>query len=158
MAAHIGRTIKKNEHVHHVNGDKADNRLQNLMLLSPKEHYALHARTRYIDMRKISKKVLQQLEDEPQICARRNDSPCGGRITYEHSIIYAGRQLDETWAIIKLCECHHGVNTYQDGGDFNKERNIQIALNRATDDELRAISKSTDYLALRDRLNNKYGD
>lgn len=108
-------------------------------------------------MRKIPEPIKRELEAEPNLCARRHDSPCGGRITWEHAIIFAGKQLNEVWAIIKLCERHHGVNGYQDRGELNKERNIQIALNRATDDELRAISKSTDYIALRDRLNKKYG-
>lgn len=107
-------------------------------------------------MRRIPDSVKHQLEAEPNVCARRTDSPCGGRITWEHAIIYAGKQLNEVWAIIKLCEKHHGVNSYQDRGELDKERNVHIALNRATENELRAISKSVDYLALRDRLNKKY--
>ena len=107
-------------------------------------------------MRKIPDKIKRQLELEPDVCARQGDSPCGGRITWEHAIIFAGRQLNEQWAIIKLCERHHAVNTYQDCGELNKERNIHIALNRATDEELKAVSKSTDYIALRGRLNKKY--
>lgn len=109
-------------------------------------------------MRKIPEGIKKQLEAEPNVCALRDYPPCGGRITWEHAIIYAGRQVNEVWAIIKICECHHGVNTYQDGGNFNKELNVWVALNRATDDELRAISKSVDYLALRERLNKKYGN
>ena len=107
-------------------------------------------------MRKIPESVKRILQAEPNICALRDYPPCGGRITWEHAIIYAGRQLNEPWAIIKICECHHAVNTYQDGGNFNKELNILTALNRATEEELLAISKGTDYLALRDRLNKKY--
>jgi hypothetical protein len=45
---------------------------------------------------------------------------------------------------------------YQDGGNLNKEKNIYIALERATDDELQAISKATNYIELRDRLAKKY--
>lgn len=108
-------------------------------------------------MRKIPEPIKRQLEAEPDVCARRKDSPCGGRLTWEHAIIFAGKQVNEVWAIIKLCEKHHGVNSYQDRGELDKERNVHIALNRATDDELRAISKSVDYIALRDRLNKKYG-
>lgn len=107
-------------------------------------------------MRKISPKVKSILALEPQICARTHEGGCEGHLTYEHAIIYAGRQLDAPWAIIKLCEKHHAVNNFQDGGDLQKEKNVWIALNRANDDELRAISKAIDYLKLRERLNKKY--
>ena len=104
-------------------------------------------------MRKISDSVKAQLLSEPDVCARKATGGCDGRITFEHAIIYAGRQLDEAWAIVKLCERHHGVNQYLDGGDLDKQENIRLALNRATDEELLAVSKSTDYIAMRDRLN-----
>lgn len=107
-------------------------------------------------MRKISPRVLAVLLSEPNICERYSDGGCGGRITFEHAIIFAGSQLDEVWAIIHLCAFHHAVDEYQDGGDLQKEKNVWIALNRASDAELIAISKCIDYLALRKRLNKKY--
>jgi len=109
-------------------------------------------------MRKISSKVKKELEIEPDVCAREEDGDCDGRITWEHTIIFAGRQLDKTWAIIKLCEYHHSVNKYQDGGDLQKDKNVWIALNRATDEELTEISKAIDYIELRKRLNEKYNN
>lgn len=107
-------------------------------------------------MRPISPKVKQALLQEPDICVRKNEGNCGGRITWEHTLIHAGRQIDEVWAIIKLCEYHHSVNTYQDRGDLNKELNVYHALIRATDDELRKYSKAIDYIAMRKRLKEKY--
>jgi hypothetical protein len=42
----IGRYIKKNEHVHHVNGNKLDNRPENLQVLTVSEHMKLSAKER----------------------------------------------------------------------------------------------------------------
>lgn len=90
-------------------------------------------------------------------CMRADEGNCHGRITKEHAIIYAGKQLQEEWAILDICEFHHGVNNYQDRGDLRKEKHIWLALNRANDEQIRAISKAIDYFDLRERLNYKYG-
>lgn len=39
----IGRRLKKGEVVHHINHDRADNRLSNLQLMTASEHGRLHA-------------------------------------------------------------------------------------------------------------------
>lgn len=109
-------------------------------------------------MRKISPQVKEKLLEEPQVCARLKDGDCDGRITWEHTLIYGGKQIDEVWAIIKLCEYHHAVNTHQDGKGLDKQKNIWIALNRATDEELQKYSKAIDYVKMRERLNTIYGD
>lgn len=107
-------------------------------------------------MRKISPKVKAKLEQEPDICLRRDEGDCKGRITWEHALTYGSRQIDEAWAILKICEFHHAVNTYQDCGKMNKEKHIWLALNRATDDELDKYYKA-DFKSKRERLNKIYG-
>ena len=49
----IGRKLSKNEVVHHINFNKLDNRLENLMIMSIAEHQKLHRKT--------------QLENNPKI-------------------------------------------------------------------------------------------
>lgn len=105
-------------------------------------------------MRAVSPRVRNIVEARPQVCARRADGGCAGRTTWEHALIYAGKQVDEAWAIVILCERHHSVGAYQDCGALDKRENERLALNQATDEELREYSKAVDYIAMRDRLNN----
>lgn len=94
---------------------------------------------------------------QKRVCMRSDEGNCSGRLTKEHAIIFAGKQLQEEWAILDICEFHHGVNNFQDRGDLNKEKHVWIALNRAPEARLRELSKGEDKIALRDRLNGIYG-
>lgn len=99
-------------------------------------------------------------DPEYQKCLRKralNDHRCRARpldgqmIEWEHAIIVAGRQVQKRWAIVPLCWYVHS------GPGLVKEINVWIALNRATDEELKEISKAINYIRERGRLNIKYG-
>ena len=42
ISENIGRWLKANEHVHHINGVKDDNRSENLIVLTKAEHNIIH--------------------------------------------------------------------------------------------------------------------
>lgn len=42
IEANLGRKLEKWEHIHHINGNPQDNRLENLQVLSASDHLKLH--------------------------------------------------------------------------------------------------------------------
>lgn len=84
-----------------------------------------------------------------RVCARRNGQ-CSGRITIEHAWEYGGRQINEMWAYLPLCEYHHL------GAGLNKEINHFLSIQRATAEELRKYPRK-NWDQERRYLLRKYG-
>ena len=52
MGQHVGRPLRSDEIVHHINHDKTDNRIENLMITTRSEHCRIHKPRRGTDIKK----------------------------------------------------------------------------------------------------------
>ena len=106
-------------------------------------------------------KLREEMAADPyyQTCARNvllkdhECKPCPVMrklIEWDHTIFFAGKSLQEKWAIIPTCWLVHR------GGLLNREIQTWIALNRATPERLKELSRGTNYVALKERLDRKY--
>lgn len=106
-------------------------------------------------MRPIPKKLREEIASDPFMARciyERADAPnhnCKGRITWEHAIIWAGRQVNEKWAIVPCCENHNS------GPAMVKDFNQHVALSRATEEDLAKYPRE-DWAQLKKYLNKKY--
>lgn len=51
MERNLGRYLNENEVVHHINHNKSDNRIENLMLMTKHEHSSMHMKERHAKRR-----------------------------------------------------------------------------------------------------------
>ena len=101
-------------------------------------------------MKAIPQRIRREMAADPWYsrCAICGDPR---KVEWHHVFIYRGSQIQEKWAIVPACEEHHRmVKTRR----RIKEAFERIALNRATDNELRAVSKAINYIRERKRLND----
>lgn len=70
MEKKLKRYLRHNEFVHHINGISSCNNINNLKLVSPSEHTAIHNIDRGIRIKNIKKKLIQEKQDYSTIIWR----------------------------------------------------------------------------------------
>ena len=82
------------------------------------------------------------------------NSECRGRIEFHHTLIFAGRQVNERFCILPVCHYHH---EHEKDKELH-EKLTYIWLCRASSEDLERFSKGIDYKAMFVRLRTKYGN
>ncbi len=105
-------------------------------------------------MRRIPDDIREQLDADPfmhRCCITGSTSE---RIEWHHNLIFAGRQVNDPWAILPLAaSVHDRVPADRE----LKDRCDWVMLNRATDEQLRPYCRAINYIRRRDVLNAKLG-
>lgn len=105
-------------------------------------------------MRKIPTKLRQEIALDPfyKKCCLAKFGECEGRIEYHHAFIFAGRQVNEKFAIFPLCHQHHEL-VYKK--DF-RNRLMWMMINRMTESDMKKYYRP-DWNTKRNWLNRIYG-
>lgn len=99
-------------------------------------------------MRPIPLKLRKKIASDP-FMLRCIYIGCRFHPEWEHAFIYAGKQINEDWAIVPVCPYHHR------GAGLDKEFNQYVAVSRATDEDFAKYPRF-DWQRLKLRLTKKY--
>lgn len=74
MESYLGRKLQTNEHVHHLNGNTLDNRVENLSVVDITEHSKLHCSFDNVPLREFSNGEVITISLPGEITSRRGEN------------------------------------------------------------------------------------
>ena len=101
MSEHLGRPLQDDEQVHHINGKKSDDRLENLIIITKQQHHAVHY---------TGDKNPRYRKDREKICPN-----CGNKIIFKH-----GNHFARNRCCSNKCRSEY----------YTKERNPNVKINQ----------------------------
>lgn len=96
MEKHIGRKLNKNEIVHHIDGNKSNNNINNLQIMSKKEHRILHLKDNFHTLDAIKKKN-KNLKHRAMYSQRKINDEQLIKMVYDYKNGMKLRQIDRKY-------------------------------------------------------------
>ena len=98
MENHIGRKLNRNEVVHHKNGNKIDNRIENLEIMSLSEHSKIHMSGKSVS-KETKEKIKKSLLGRPNISDRKLSKENVEKILEMKKQGYSNRKLAKFFGV-----------------------------------------------------------